>query len=263
MVDLEAGKRWRWGFVGVVGLIALVGLGLVLQRACAPRIKDVYEFVVKSCDRDAMQTFDFSWTRTSSWHDSDEIEQDFAADVQVSGSDFYMIMEWVEDESEYESELIDIGFEKFFRSPEDPNYPNWLDVSHDAFFPIRIHPYAYGTVRNYRLPVDLCPDFVSAGAQIQGRTTVGSVEILRLRDTLEYVYEDEERVNEETGETETYDLVLTDIWQFWIDDTGMLVKTLQEADRETYTAWSVTEISGVGEPNVITRPATSTVVLSE
>ena len=78
-------------------------------------------------------------------------------------------------------------------------------------------------------------------------------------------YEDKglQRVNEETGETELFDRTLTVNWEFWVDDGGMLVQTLSERDLQTYTEWTLTEISGVGEANVITAPATSTVVLYE
>lgn len=265
MVDLEIGQRWRWVVVGVVALVALVGLGIVLQRAFAPRIDDIHEFVVNSCDRDAMRMFDLRTNQTWLRSDSHEIEEGFAADLLVSGKDdlyslkFYMM---ITDDDGYGYEFLDVGREKFMRDPEDPNYPKWVALSWESF-PIEIHPYAYGTVGKHGLLVDLCPDFVSAGVQIQGRTTVGSVETLHLRDVLTREVEGVERVNEETGEVERSYWELTDVWEFWIDDSGMLVRTFREQRRQYHTTWRLTEISGVGEPNVITRPATSTVVRPE
>lgn len=204
------------------------------------------ELFESACEQSQAESYDLTITRTWSWDDSEEIGQGYTAVVQVSGDDFYMIMDG-------EFEYMEVGDTAYFRATTDPIYPKWYLLPYDYRFPLRTHPYGTAT--------DLCPE-LGPVANV-GQESVGSANTQRLRATLNYVYEDRSRVNEETGEKELYDLEINNVWDFWVDDGGMLVQTLKEQEKESLTKWTLTKVSGVGQPNVITAPASSTVVLYE
>ena len=205
------------------------------------------ELFESACNQSQADSFDLTVTRTSSWHDSDEIKQGASEVVQISGDDFHIKLD-------RGSEYMEVDGKGYYRSPTDPIYPKWyLLPYYETWWPLQTHPYG-GSLS------DLCPE-LGPVANV-GRDSVGSVDTQHLEATLTYEDKDLIHVNEE-GEEELFDRTLTVNWEFWVDDGGMLVQTLSERDLQTYSEWTLTKISGVGEPNVITAPATSTIVLYE
>ena len=206
-----------------------------------PAVVSAQDILKGTCDESETSDYDVAYTGTlvSKFPDNpDYPSRNIEATVEVSGRDYRISVDTTG--LPYTHEAVKVGDETFWRNSEDDKW--------------RLSETSINSYLSY-LPYSVCTE-LGAVAKVS-EETVGSIEVDRYQFTATqqgsgavFTVDDQELVDDER------DLV----HDLWVDDDGQLVKFQSVQDFSTGVSTYVIMISGVGEPNIITRPATSTIV---
>ena len=255
---MTSSRLWPRAILTVLVLAAMGGAVLWMLPVGSSATVNAQEILAQACDRTSAESYDLEVTRTWTAAAAQEPEPGHSdrLEIRVSGQDYSVIKEFDEGHERADMgtmEYMEVGGTAYARFRNTDVYPKWTAGEAFGAFPFKLHP--YGTT-------DICPDFghvANVGRDV-GKETVGSVEAHHLEFTMTRDLGPVATTNEEEPISRT----VTDNWDFWIDDSGMLVQTEYElVGPEGDRSKSIVKISGVGEANTITAPAMSEIVQSE